>query len=136
MRLRRVASTPELSVAPFGPVRRNGLEPWGEDPCHPRLRDEIARVPRSLLSDAEAAEDAVQQVFGIDRAGHLAQLAQGDADLGGDQFLAEARPHGLAGAVERRGGQSQRLAATHGRAHHHVGPRTGRLQTPPRESPL
>ena len=42
----------------------------------------LARI-RSF-SNAETAEDAVEQVLAIDRAGHFAELRQGYANLGRD----------------------------------------------------
>ena len=47
------------------------------------------------LPDAEAAEDAIQHVVGIDRAGHLAEFLQGDANLGRQQFFAGMVQHKL-----------------------------------------
>src|SRR5262245_31335667 len=48
-----------------------------------------------LLADAEPGEDPVEQVVGVDRTDHLAQLLQRPAQLGGQQLrrvLLQRRP--------------------------------------------
>ena len=59
----------------------------------PRCTQRFHFSPRSLicigsLADAEPAEDAVQDVFRIDRADDLGEFIQRQAEFGGDEFLA------------------------------------------------
>ena len=55
----------------------------------------------ALLADAEAGEDAVEDVVGVDAAGDAAQFVQGEADFGGDEFFAGAALDDLARPAER-----------------------------------
>ncbi len=66
------------------------------------------------LPDAEAAEDAVEKIVGVDGAGDLAEFQECGAELGGDEFFAAAAGRQFCGASERFAGQSQTLLATRG----------------------
>ena len=73
------------------------------------------------LADAEAAEDAVEVVVGIDGADDLAELFERGAHLGGDQLVSRTALCRVRGAIERGRGEAQALAAAIGRGGNDAG---------------
>jgi hypothetical protein len=51
----------------------------------------ILSLFRSLFSDAKSAEDAVENVVGVDGADDFAKLGERVANVGGDELFAAAR---------------------------------------------
>src|SRR5262249_11731109 len=73
-------------------------------------------TPLHLLSYAEPAEDAVEDVVGDDGADDLPQLVEGLADVDGDELIAAALEQGCRTLFERLAGADEAGAAAGGGA--------------------
>src|SRR3954447_938365 len=73
--------------------------------------DFLLRIWRELLTYAEAAEDAVEDVIGDDGADDLAQLVEGEAQVDRDELVAAADEEDVGGVAEGPAGTDEALAA-------------------------
>ena len=72
--------------------------------------------PNSLLSHAEPAEDAVQNIFGVNRANDAAEFFQGETDFSGDEFFSGLLLEQLPGVSQTFQSRDQRFPAPRRRA--------------------
>src|SRR5438270_2971002 len=68
-------------------------------------------MQKRLFTDAEPPEDAVEHVVGDDGADDLAELVEGEAEVDGDELVADAEGARGGGGGEGFGGAAEAVAA-------------------------